>query len=116
MGRSIDLRSDKFFQILTLGSPVTAPGIYLLEVMSRKSPAYHFKLLLFIQNLYIEKNLKSHRLCDNELMKYTDKAFKSLNFCEKKEDAVHPDLLNRLYFPLDITETKKKHYLVKYML
>ena len=45
----------------------------------------------------ILKNLKSHRLCDNEPLKYTDKAFKSLNFCEKKEDAVHPDLLNQLY-------------------
>ena len=40
-------------------------------------------------------------------MKYTDQAFKSLNFCEKKEDAVHPDLLNQLYFSSDITETKK---------
>ena len=106
--KSIDQRSEKFFHILTLGPPVTAPVIYLLKVMSRKSPAYHFKLLLFIQNFYIEKNLKSHRLCDNELMKYTDKAFKSLNFCEKKEDAVHPDLLNQLYFSSDITETKKK--------
>ena len=41
-------------------------------------------------------------------MKYKDEAFKSLNFCEKKEDAVHPDLLNQLYFSSDITETKKE--------
>merc|ERR1711872_268525 len=82
--RSIDLCSEKFFQILSLDPPVTAPVIYLLKVMSRKSPTYHFKLLPFIQNLYIEKNLESHRLCDNELMKYNDKAFKSLNFCVKK--------------------------------
>merc|ERR1712212_951622 len=75
--KSIDQRSEKFFHILTLGPPVTAPVIYLLKVMSHKSPACHFKLLLFIQNIHIEKkNLISHRLCDNELMKYTDKAFK----------------------------------------
>ena len=64
--RSIDLRSEKFFQILTLGPPVTAPVIYSLKVMLCKSPDY-LKLLLFIQNFYIEENLESHRLCDNEL-------------------------------------------------
>ena len=64
-------------------------------------------MLLFIQNFYIKKNIKSHRLCDNELVKYTDKAFKSFNFFEKMEDAVHPDLLNQLYFSSDINETKK---------
>ena len=34
--------------------------------------------------------------------------FQKFEFCEKKEDAVHPDLLNQLYFSRDITETKKK--------
>ena len=48
--KSIDQRSEKFFHILTLGPPVTAPVIYLLKVMSHRSPAYHFKLLLFIKN------------------------------------------------------------------
>ena len=81
--KSIDQRSEKFFHILTLGPPVTAPVIYSLKVMLCKSPDY-LKLLLFIQNFYIEENLESHRLCDNELMKYNDKAFESLNFCVKK--------------------------------